>query len=346
MSRQFFLKIAPLSLIFVSLLAGGGERIERPDPKKQKAILNTFGRIEAETLGRKTHIYFNLETIDRLARYAEGILAKANQKEGNLVYVSHPDVQRLLCFFIAHYVYAAEAHGVPKESQVYLTFEDKVTRRPALELEISRVQNIFEKCEKMAVKLEKTGLLTFNWDVTDYLNSIEMGPKTVSEADVPAVFKNDPLLSKLYFFDAAARRREAAKDPFWSQMGDEALNLLMEGAKNSMASGGNINVEELMETIAKKAAKKVGLKAAKKIWKERRTLMARLTKDDSNLFAVSPDQKNVARSLTRLVAVPGAETVSGESFTTSLKNILGKDAKMKMKVGKDTIYAAFTLTFY
>lgn len=320
--------------------------VKKPDPKKQQAILNTFVRIEAKMLGKKTHVYFNLETLDRLAQYAELILAKANHKEGNLVYVSRPDVQRLLCFFITHYVYAAEAHGVPKEAQVYLTFEDKVTRDPKLELEISRVQDVFEKCEHLELKLEPTGLVTFNWDVTDYLNSIVMAPKGISEADVPEIFKNDPLLSKLYQIETSYQRREAAKDPFWSQLEDETMNALMEGMKNGMASGGNVNMNELMNALAKKAARAIGKRTAKKLWKERRTLVATLTKDDSNLFSVSPDQKGLAKALTRLIAIPGKQSVSDDSFTSSLKNILGKDAALKLKVGKDKLYGTFTLTFY
>lgn len=354
MPRILNLFLCSLLLVFLfwgfSLSPESGETkqkiVKNPDPKKRQAILNTFVRIEAKALGKKTHIYFNLETIDRLARYAELILEKANQKEGNLVYVSQPDVQRLLCFFVTHYVYAAEAHGVPKEAQVYLTFEDKMTRDPKLELEISHVQNIFEKCEQLELNLEPTGLVTFNWDVTDTLNSIVMVSKGEVKAEVPGVFENDPLLSQLYRIETSFQKRKAAKDPFWSQLEDETMNALMEGMKNSMGAGGNINMDELMKALATKAAKAVGKKAAKKIWKERRTLIATLTKDDSNLFAVSPDQKDVAKALTRLVAIPGQQTVSDDSFTKSLKNILGKDAAIKLKVGKDKLYATFTLTFY
>ena len=358
MSQRFILNISfgILFLFFASLGWGSWglsqevkQRLVKkilPDPKKKEAILNTFVRIEALSLGKKTHIYFNLETIDRLAQYAESILSKVSLKEGNLVNVSSPEVHRLLCFFVTNYVYAAEAHGVPKEAQVYLVIEDGVTRDPKLELEINNVRNIFERCEKIELKLESTGLVTFNWDDTDYLNSIEMLPKAVAESDVPAVFKDDPLLSKLYHFEAVYRKRLAAKDPFWSQIGDETMNLLMEGVKNAMASGGNVNMKELVSALAKKAQKTIGQKAAKKLWKERRTLIAALTKDDSNLFSVSDDQKNMARALTRLTAVPGDQTISKQSFMSSLKDILGKDAKIKLKVGKDKLLVSYSLKFY
>ncbi len=355
MSRRLILNMS-LGILFLFFVFWGWglpqeikERFVRkilPDPKKREAILNTFVRIEALTLGKKTQIYFNLETIDRLAQYAESILSKVSLKEGNLVNVSNPEVHRLLCFFVTNYVYAAEAHGVPKDAQVYLVIEDGITRDPKLELEINNVKNIFERCEKMELKLESSGLVTFNWDVTDYLNSIEMLPKAVAEPDVPAVFKDDPLLSKLYRFEAVYRKRLTAKDPFWSQLEDETMNLLMEGVKNAMASGGNVNMNELVSALAKKAQKTLGEKAVKKLWKERRTLIAALTKDDSNLFSVSDDQKNLARELTRLVAVPGDQTLSKQSFISSLKNVLGKDAKLKLKVGKDKLIVSYSLKFF
>ena len=124
------------------------------------------------------------------------------------------------------------------------------------------------------------------------------------------------------------------------------MNLLMEGVKNAMVSGGNVNMKELVSALAKKAQKTIGQKAAKKLWKERRTLIAALTKDDSNLFSVSDDQKNLARELTKLVAAPGNQTLSKHSFIDSLKNVLGKDAKLKLKVGKDKLLVSYSLKFY
>ncbi len=305
--------------------------------QQKNPVEEVFALIEAKTLGQKTQALLHPATRERLGNYASSVLSKTTFLETkNPLYVDNPDLHRMLCFLITSYVYASEAQNLPPETQVYVVGDRSTKRNQLLSVEIQNVQSIFDRCEKLELKLLPTGVVYFNWDIEDYLNGISSEDMTmVAEVEVPQAFRNDPLLTQLFEAEARYAKRERVQE---GTFGNELVMILLEGVKNQIASG-----QPNIVKFATRVASKAGQKALQKGWKERQALIASLTQDDASLFGSSAIQKETAKALTRLVALPGKFSVSQTSFANTLKNILGSDVQLKVKVGKEAIYAGFRI---
>ena len=305
--------------------------------QQKNPVEEVFSLIEAKTLGQKTQPLLHPATRERLGNYADSVLSKtAIHGTKNPLYIDNPDLHRMLCFLITSYVYASEAQNLPPETQVYVVEDVGVKRNQLLSVEIQNVQSIFDRCEKLELKLLPTGVVYFNWDTEDYLNSVSSEDMTmVAESDVPEAFRDDPLLTQLFEAESRYAKVQQAQE---GTFGNELVMILLEGVKNQIASG-----QPNIVKLATKVASQAGQKALRKGWKERQALIASVTRDDSSLFGSSEIQKETAKALTRLVALPGQSSVSQASFANTLKNILGSDVQLKIKVGKEAIYAGFKI---
>ena len=303
--------------------------------QQKNPVEEVFSLIEAKTVGQKTQALLHPATQERLKNYADSVLSKTLiYGTKNPLYVDNPDLHRMLCFLITSYVYASEAQNLPSETQVYVVEDGGTKRNQLLSLEIQNVQSIFDRCEKLELKLLPTGVVYFNWDTEDYLNRVSSEDRTMV-AEVPEAFRKDPLLAQL--FEAEARYSRVQRAPAGT-LGNEPVMVLLEGVKNQIASG-----QPNLVKLATRVVSKAGQKALKKGLKERQALIASLTRDDASLFGSSAVQKETARALTRLVALPGQTSVSQESFANTLTEILGSDLKLKVKVGRESIYAGFKI---
>lgn len=302
----------------------------------QDPVGDVFTLIEAKTLGQKTKPLLHSATRERLEQYANSVLSKTIPSQAkNPMYIDNPDLHRMLCFLITSYVYASEAQNLPAETQVYVV-DDTVKRNQNLVVEIQNVQSLFDRCEKLELKLLPTGVVYFNWDTDDYLNGLPSEDVTMmAEVEVPKAFRKDPFLARL--FGAEARYAKGERAPAGT-FGNELTMILLEGVKNQIASG-QPNIVKLATRVASKA----GQKALKKGYKEREALIASLTRDDSSLFGTSAIQRETARALSRLITLPGKSFMSEAFFTETLKDILGSDLKLKVKMGREAIYAGFRI---
>ncbi len=309
--------------------------IERPS-LNNSYLKEVFSRIKAKNIGSQTVSRFSTEAQTKLNEYAELVISKtAFQEQSNPLYIDNPDLHRALCFLITSYVYEAESQKLPPKTQIYIV-SDQISRNEELSLEIKNVQQIFDRCQKLELKLETTGMIYFNWDIENYLNGIPISIQKEASSDVPEEFKNDPLLSKLFKTESDYGRLMAGRD----YLEDDLVQMLLEGVKNQLASG-----QPNLLKLATKFGKEAGTKLASRAWKERKALVASLAKDDSNLFSTSGVQKETALALTRLVAIPGKSTVSNKNFVNSVKKILDSDLKLNVKVGKEMLYVGFKLQF-
>src|SRR3989338_5805569 len=305
--------------------------------QQKNPVEEVFSLIEAKTVGQKTQALLHPATQERLKNYADSVLSKTLiYGTKNPLYVDNPDLHRMLCFLITSYVYASEAQNLPSETQVYVVEDGGTKRNQLLSLEIQNVQSIFDRCEKLELKLLQTGVVYFNWDTEDYLNGVPSEDRTmVAESDVPEAFRDDPLLTQLFEAESRYAKVQQAQE---GTFGNELVMILLEGVKNQIASG-----QPNIVKLATKVASQAGQKALRKGWKERQALIASVTRDDSSLFGSSEIQKETAKALTRLVALPGKSAMSEAFFTETVKNVLGSDLKLKVKMGREAIYAGFKI---
>ena len=320
-------------LILFVLSSGVGFSQEK-NPVKN-SVEEVFTLIEAKTLGQKTQPLLHSATRARLKNYADSVLSKTTlSNTKNPLYVDNPDLHRMLCFLITSYVYASEAQSLPQETQVYVV-DDSAKRDQILSVEIQNVQSLFDRCEKLELKLLPTGVVYFNWDTEEYLNGLPSEDKSMmAEVEIPEAFRKDPLLAQLF----GAEVRYSKIDRNEGTFGNELTMILLEGVKNQIASG-----QPNIVKFATRVASKAGQKVLRKGWKERQALIASLTRDDTSLFGSSEIQKETARALTRLIALPGKSAMSEAFFTETVKNVLGSDLKLKVKMGREAIYAGFKI---
>lgn len=304
--------------------------------QEKNPVEEVFTLIEAKTLGQKTQALLHSATRARLKKYADSVLSKTTlSNTKNPLYMDNPDLHRMLCFLITSYVYASEAQSLPQETQVYVV-DDTVKRDQMLSVEIQNVQSLFDRCEKLELKLLPTGVVYFNWDTEEYLNGLPSEDTSMmAEVEIPEAFRKDPLLAQLFGAEARYAKTEHAQE---GSFGNELTMILLEGIKNQIASG-----QPNIVKFATRVASKAGQKALRKGWKERQALIASLTRDDASLFGSSAIQKETARALSRLIALPGRSAMSEAFFTETVKNILGSDLKLKVKMGREAIYAGFKI---
>lgn len=319
------------------------------EPKISPA-LNVLIRMNAKMIGGKTIILFKPETKNKLNEFADSILSKVVWGEKrSLFHIANPDVHRMACFFVTHYVYAMESERLPAETQVYLVNEENISRLSEVMVEINNLQGVFSRCKALELSLYPNDIVYFGWDDANYLNSVTIEmirSEKAATLRVPDMFKDDPLLFNLYQAAAIHEVRAEKKDRFIRQLGDETVNLMLAGVKTEFREDlDKVDLGKVAQTILKKTGKKIAQRVGQKIWKQRRTLVASLTRDDSDLFIIKQQQENMAEEFTNLVAFPGRESLSKRSFVNSLKGILGRDAKLKLKIGRKKVYAGFSLQF-
>src|SRR3989338_2249831 len=113
----------------------------------QKNLGRVFENIAAPSIGDQAQRLLEHKTQEKLSKYAYLIVSKvAFRDEKNPLYIDDPDMHRMLCFFVTGYVYAAEAQGLPPQAQIYLVFENESNREEKLEVEINKVQSVFNRC--------------------------------------------------------------------------------------------------------------------------------------------------------------------------------------------------------
>ena len=309
---------------------------------ERAAYLHVLTSLDASRIAQRTAVEFNDATKDKLNSYASFILAQhAEEPSKNILHISSPLLHRTLCFFSTHFVYEIEKNNLPQDVQVYVVLEDQVSREAELTQEVQRLQALFNRCYHSEVSLAASGLYLFAWDDSAYLNQ-ELVALHDSKAstEVPDIFKNDPILSKIY-----AVHKAPVKKHVMEEVGDEAVNIMLTGVKEELHQTEMVDIREVAGSIVGRVTTEARKQLGKKIWKQRQALVRTFTKDDAGLFTLKDAQEDTARRLTNLIALPGNTKTSSASFSDKLKNILGDDAKVKFNVGKDKIYAGFTLKF-
>jgi hypothetical protein len=350
--KKSFIVILLMTLVSVSYATRPETSLSSADissdkSESEKTAMSVFVRMQAKTLGEKTYVKLNKKSQTRLNKYARFILSQAEQYPGkNILHISNPDLHRMVCFFTVNYVYSLESQDMPDDLQLFVIFEEEKERKGEISLEIERVKQVFSKCERLELELQPSGIVYFKWDGENYLNGVSVAlyqsdhEKTMT-SEVPEVFKNDPLLAKLY----AVQPAESVEPTYLEGAEDATVNSLLEGVKSQTESMENVQLGSIAKQFFKRTGKKLGKKLTKIIWKRRENIAASFTKDDADLFSNGKSAEDTAMALTNLVAMPNQSKVSQSSFVDTLKGILGSDAKLKLSVERRKIYAGFKLKF-
>ncbi len=320
------------------------ERVKRATP-----LIQAMVRMEAGTVGQKASGYLSKQAREKLNHYANSILAKTEDSDKRrLLHIENPNLHRMICFFVTHFIYAGEEKDLPKELQVYPVMDEMIKRNSHLVAEVRNLQHLFDRCQTLEMTLGPTGFIYFPWDDLNFLNSIATEvalSKELEMPDIPPMFKNDPLLFHLCQRAAVEEEKISRKDHLSAQLQDETVYLLFEGVRSGYEEERKINLTKIAAAFVKKAGQEIGSKIAKRLWEKRHAIVSTLVRDDTNLFRAPSSVEETAQRLTNLVAVPNSAVVSQKSFVESLKGILGKDAKVKISVGKDKIYGGLSVSF-